>query len=301
MLTPAVESYIEIRRAAGFKLRTPAWLLRDFARFASEQGDAHVRTSTATAWAALASSVRQRDARLKVVIRFARHARAEEAAHEIPPDGVFAAPRLRRLPHIFIAEQVRCILDETSRLGPAGSLRPHVYRTLFGLLVSCGLRISEALALRLDDVTADGLCVRQTKFRKSRLLPMHATTERALEDYLRRRRRVAADAAHVFVSLRGNALAYRTVNDIFLKIVRKLGLRGPPGQPGPRLYDFRHTMAVRALETCPAHDVAQHILALSTYLGHAHIADTYWYLQATPHLMTGIADSCQAYLHGGPS
>lgn len=299
MLMRAVDSYFEVRRAAGFELRVTEYLLRDFARFAAERGETHVRGATAVAWAARAPSVRQRDRRLKEAIRFARHVHAEDGTHEIPPDDVFAAPLVRRLPHIYTPDEVRQILEEASRLGPVGSLRPHTYQTLFGLLASCGLRISEALALRLDDVTVDGLVIRKTKFKKSRLVPMHETTERAVEDYLHRRRSVAGATDHVFVTLKGRPLRYPTLVSVFLALIRKLGLRGGPGESGPRIHDFRHAFSVRVLEDCQRDEVASHMLALCTYLGHAYLADTYWYLQVTPQLTSGIADACQAYLHGG--
>jgi integrase len=301
MLMRAVQSYVDIRHAAGFALHADERMLRDFARYAAEQGDSHVQTATAIDWAARASSVRQRDRRLKCVIRFARHARAEDAAHQLPPDHVFGAPHLRRLPHIFEPEEMRRILEQAGKLAPAGSLRPYTYQTLFGLLVSCGLRISEALTLRVEDVTADGLLIRNTKFRKTRLVPMHATTERAMQDYLRRRRAMAGATTHCFVSTRGAPLSYPTVNRTFLAIVRELGLRTGARQPGPRLHDMRHTLAVRALEDCPREQVANHMLALSTYLGHAKIAHTYWYLHVTPHLMADVADACRAQLDGGAS
>lgn len=301
MLMRAVQSYVDIRRAAGFALRGDERMLHEFARYAAEQGDTHVQTTTAIDWAARASSVRERDRRLKRVIRFARHARAEDAAHQLPPDHVFAAPHLRRLPHIFEPEQMRRILEQAGKLAPADSLRPYTYQTLFGLLASCGLRISEALMLRVEDVTADGLLIRNTKFRKTRLVPMHATTERAMQDYLRRRRAMATATTHCFVSPRGAPLSYPTVNRTFLGIVRELGLRAGARQPGPRLHDMRHTLAVRALENCPREQVANHMLALSTYLGHAKIAHTYWYLHVTPHLMADVADACRAQLDGGAS
>ncbi len=302
MLMRAVQSYVDIRRAAGFALRRDERVLRDFARFAAEQGDTHIRTTTAIDWAARASSLRERDRRLKRVIRFARHARAEDATHQLPPDHVFAAPHLPRLPHIFEPEQMRRILEQAGTLGPAGSLRPYTYQTLFGLLLSCGLRISEALALQIEDITADGLLIRKTKFRKTRLVPMHETTHRAMQDYLRRRQAVADVSTHCFVSRRGAPLTYPTVNRTFLALVRALGLRADaPRQPGPRLHDMRHTLAVRALEACPREQVASHMLALSTYLGHARMAHTYWYLHVTPRLMADVADACRAQLEGGAS
>ena len=299
MLMRAVESYLEVRRAAGYQLAVPEYLLRDFARFAADRCEIHIRTTSAIGWAAQAPSPYQRNRRLHVLINFARHAHAEDDVHEIPPAHVFAAPRQRRRPHIFQRDEIRRILEAAGRWGPRGSLRPHTYRTLFGLLAACGLRISEALALRLPDVTADGFVIRKTKFRKNRLVPMHETTEHAVRNYLRRRCHRAGTTNAVFVSLRGRPLSYTEANRTFLAILRGVGLRGAPGTEGPRLHDMRHTFAVRALENCPHDEVASHMLALSTYLGHAHLADTYWYLQVTPQLVSGIADACQVYLHGG--
>jgi integrase len=249
MLMRAVDSYLEVRRAAGFVLRVPERQLRSFVRFAHERGETHVRAATAVAWAVLVPSMTQRDSRLKAVIRFARHARAEDASHEVPPDHVFAAPRLRRLPHIFPAEQLRQILEEAGRLGPEGSLRPRTYQTLFGLLAACGLRISEALALRFDDVTDDGVIIRETKFRKTRLVPMHTTTEYAMRSYLRCRRKVGGATDHLFISLRGRPLPAPSAVAVFLAILRKLGLRGPPGEPGPHLHDLRHYPDSRVIPT----------------------------------------------------
>jgi integrase len=169
-------------------------------------------------------------------------------------------------------------------LQPAGSIRPLMYSTLFGLLAATGMRISEALAFRLKDVTADGLIIRQTKFQKSRLLPLHDTTRRALDEYLRARARLGTLDDALLILTTGKAPSYNTVAPVFLRLARLVGLRGEPGQPGPRIHDLRHTFAVRSLEQC-RHDretVARHILALSTYLGHAHVTDTYWYLHATP-------------------
>jgi integrase len=162
------------------------------------------------------------------------------------------------------------------------------------------LRISEALALQIDDIRPDGLYIRETKFHKSRLVPLHPTTAKQLDLYLDRRGQVARLETHVFVSLRNKPLRYPTVNETFLSLLRKLGLREEPGQPGPRLHDARHTFASRALEKCPDEPsrITRHMLALSTYLGHAHVTDTYWYLQSTTRLMTEIANDCQAYLEG---
>ncbi|MBE3133361.1 MAG: tyrosine-type recombinase/integrase [Acidobacteria bacterium] len=299
MLMQAVQAYVDVRRAAGFALHHTERMLRDFARCAAAQGETHIRTTTAIAWASRASSRYQRDRRLKQVIRFARHVRAEDATHQLPPDHVFSGPHVSRLPRIFEPEQIRRIVEQAGTLGPADSIRPFTYQTLFGLLASCGLRISEALTLQVEDVTTDGLIIRHTKFRKTRLVPMHETTERAMQDYLRRRRAVAGATTHCFVSMHGKPLCYPTVNRTFRTILCELGLRAGAGASGARLHDLRHTLAVRALEHSPHEHVANHMLALSTYLGHSKVTHTYWYLHVTPHLLAGIADACRAQIEGG--
>lgn len=302
MLMQAIDSYLQLRRAAGFQLRYTEALLREFACFAAERGDVHIKVDTAIAWAGRATSLQERARRLNSLILFARYIRAEDAEHQVPPNGVFAHhPRSRCRPHIFTPAQIAAILAEAKQLPPAGSLRPHTFYTLFGLVAACGLRISEALALQIDDIRPDGLYIGETKFRKSRLVPLHPTTAKQLALYLDRRQQLTRAETHVFVSLRRKPLRYPTVNETFLFLLRKLGLRAGPGQPGPRLHDVRHTFASRALENSPdgPSRITKHMLALSTYLGHAHVTDTYWYLQSTNHLMEDIADDCHAYLEGG--
>jgi integrase len=171
---------------------------------------------------------------------------------------------------------------------------------LFGLLAATGMRISEVLALRLADVTDDGLIVDKTKFKKSRLLPLHPSTRRALDTYLAARLRVATESDALLIGNTGKAVAYPTVVAIFLLLTRSIGLRGAPGTGGPRIHDLRHTFAVRSLEGCHSNAaaVSRHIIGLSTYLGHAHVTDTYWYLQASPLLMTHIADAGEALQQG---
>jgi len=287
----------------GFQFRVPAMLLRAFARRAEALGDRHVRTQTAIRWAAEAPSPGQRAYRLAAVRRFARHAAAEDPCHEIPPARVFGPAPPRRLPHIFAQEEIQRLLAAASALSPTDSLRPLTYVTLFALLTATGLRISEALALRVDDITPCALWIRHTKFKKSRLVPLHDSARRGLDRYLARRKRVAGSESALFVTLRGTPLRYRTVIGTFLTLVRSTGLRRVPGSPGPRIHDLRHTFAVRSLEACACNTgtVAHHMLALSTYLGHAHIEDTYRYLHATPQLLRDITDASEALAQGAAS
>lgn len=301
MLRPSIDAYLALRRAVGYRLKTEEQLLHDFARWASERGDPHVRTQTATAWATAARSTWQRERRLRAVAGFARYARAEDPRHEVPPIGVFGRRHVRPRPHIYSPDELRRLLDAASRLPGLWPLRPQVFTTLFGLLASAGLRISEALALRFGDVTSDGLVIRKTKFGKSRLVPLHPTAVSALNGYLELRRRRSPVSDYILISPKGGRLPHPTVTKTFLQLARQTGLRSGPGTPGPRIHDLRHTFAVRVLEACPpgGSPVGWRMRALSTYLGHGNVADTCWYLHATPQLMRGVADACERFLDGG--
>ena len=295
MLKQSIDRYLELRHAAGLEMKVDRGLLHSFARFATDRSETCVRRQTAIDWAAKAPTPSQRECRLGMVRRFADHARAEDPAHEIVPQKVFVSTKRRRpFPHIFSPEELLQLLDATAHLRPKTSLRPLTYYTLFGLLAATGMRISEAMHLMMDDLTTDGLIVRKTKFRKNRMLPLHETTQAVLKHYLKQRQTVGGNDNHVFISTKGRALTYAMINGTFHFLVKRVDLHLKPGQQ-PRIHNLRHLFAVRALESCTGdYDrVTRHILALSTYLGHAHVTDTYWYLQVTPHLMAGIADACQ--------
>jgi integrase len=298
MLNDAVESYLTIRRAAGFQLHDDARYLSDFARFATARGETHVVAETAIAWAAHAPSEPQRATRLKAVVRFAHFSHAADRRHELPPPDIFAAHRRRPTPYLFRAEEVQALMRHATQLEPVGSLRPHTYRTLIGLLAATGLRISEALGLRFPDVTADGLVIHETKFHKHRLVPVHPTTRAALEQYLAMRTQFAAADDHLFVSLRGRRLHRTAVSHTFVALLTAAGLASPLGRARPRLIDFRHTFASKALLTSPdsRERIGRHTLALMTYLGHAHVSSTFWYLERSPQLLDDIAQTCERFI-----
>jgi len=301
MLMDKVDSYLALRRSAGYALEVPEYHLRNFARFAAQRGETFIRTPTVIEWASQAPSLNQRENRLGTVIRFARHLQAEDQRHDVPPRGVFRHRRTRPTPYIFTPQEISDLVQAASRLGPPDSIRPHTYETLLALLYVTGLRISEALALRLDDVLPDGLLVRETKFKKSRLIPLHETAVVGIQRYLEYRGRIVTEHSHMFISVRGRPLDRSSVCRTFRRLLKTVGLSPGRGGRRPRIHDLRHSFACRALETCPEgrDNAGRHMLALSTYLGHAKIADTYWYLEATPRLMRDIADSCEAFLEGG--
>lgn len=301
MLISNVDHYLAIRRTAGFALKPIEGYLRSFARFATQRGETRVVATTAIDWAKLANAEAQRHYRLQTVIRFARFMAAEDARHQIPPAGIFRGQRQRPIPYIFSDTEIEQLLIAARHLGPLGSLRPHTYSTFFGLLAVTGMRVSEARDLHLKDVTVDGLLIRQTKFQKSRLLPLHATTRAALEQYLSHRQRVAGIDPHLFVTRRHGQLSRTVVKQTFHQVLKAAGIPRELGRSRPRLMDLRHTFAVRALERSPdtRDQIGRHTLALTTYMGHACVASTYWYLERTPQLMVDIAATCEAFVYGG--
>jgi integrase len=301
MLNRDLARYVDQRRSLGFKFRVQEILLRGYVAFAEELGDRYIKSTRVLEWAARAPSPEQRRNRLLTVRRFALAMRAEKARHQVPAADAFGhAVAKRRSPYIYSADEITRLLRAAGALQPEGLFRPSMYATLVGLLAATGMRIAEALTLQIDDVITDGLVVRETKFQKSRLLPLHATARLALDRYLVARQRLAATDRALFVSVAGRPLSYNTVRGVFLQLLDRTNLRGAHSGRDPRIHDLRHTFAVRSLEQC-RHDraaVARHIVALSTYLGHAHVTDTYWYLQATPVLMNQIAEAGEALLTG---
>src|SRR5262249_3907434 len=208
MLIDDIERYIALRQSLGFKLQKPARQLRSFARFAMARGESHIRAATAVAWAATAPTPEARHRWLGYVVRLARFLRAEDPAHEIPPEKLFAIPKSRPVPYIYTPDELTRILDT------AGQLRQQKPNPL-------GLRVSEALNLRLGDMLPGGvLHIRETKFNKSRLVPLHKSVVEALERYLDMRRRFAGSNDHLFLSTKGTALVYTTVNCTFRRVLQ---------------------------------------------------------------------------------
>jgi integrase len=302
MLNDAVDRHIELYRSMGFKYKVQAYMLHSFADFAQGRSEEFIQADSVLQWAASAPSVRQRHDRLFTVRRLACALNAEDRRHQVPPADVFGRVcKSRRTCHIFTQDEINRLLRAASQLTPTDSIRPITYKALLSLIACTGLRVSEALKLDLSDLTEEGLLIRATKFQKNRLVPLHDSARRELQQYVFVRNRIARTTSMVFVSGRGTGLPYPTVNATFLYLARSAGLRGGPGTGGCRIQDLRHTFAVRSLEQCGGDRkaVARHMVALSTYLGHAHVSDTYWYLQATPKLLSDVAQAAEDLYRGG--
>lgn len=299
MLIAAVDHYLSTRRALGFKLVAAGQRLQKFALFATARGEQHLKVATALEWAAQAPTPHARHIRCRDLRRFARFAHAEDPLHQRIVGDPLPHRSRRPLPHIYSADEIARIVVAARSIREKFPMKRQVIATMIGLVAATGLRISEAMHLRLEDVQADGhLRVTMTKFRKSRLVPLHATTREALARYLTTRRRQDGDNPYLFPSPRGRAhVSYGTVLHSFHEAQEIAGIDKRNGR-FPRIHDLRHTFATRSLERCALHgkDVARHQVALTTYLGHANPQDTFWYLQATPSLMQDTASATESLM-----
>jgi integrase len=291
-----VKEYLAYRRGLGFKLESDGQLLLRFAEYADQNGHrGPLTTELVLRWARLPADVSPSylAIRLQAVRGFARYRAIFDSGTEIPPLGLLGARYRRITPHIYTEAEISALLAAARRLPPQTSLRPHTYATLFGLLVCTGLRLSEALNLTRSDVDWHQglLTIRQTKFRKSRFIPLHPSATDMLKDYaqLRDRFHPASVSEAFFVTFRGTPLRRPTVEGVFGQLRNQLSWSASGGRR-PRVHDLRHTFACRRLIRWyeEGADLDHAIAALSTYLGHAHVTNTYWYLTAVPDLL-GLA------------
>ena len=292
-----VEEYLDYRRRLGYQLRIEGQMLLEFARYADRSGHCGpLTTELAVRWARLPAEAAPlyQARRLEVVRCFARYRAVFDPATEIPPKGVLGSAHRRTTPHIYSEAELSALLAAARQLPSSTGLRPHTYATLFGMISCTGLRISEALKLGRGDVEwAHGtLMIRESKFHKSRLVPLDPSGVRAMREYaqLRDRFHQIPQTDVFFVSERGFPLTYSAVRSTFRKFREHLRVSTGPGTRAPRIHDLRHTFACRCLLRWYAEgaDLDHAVIALSTYLGHAKVSDTYWYITGVPELL-GLA------------
>jgi integrase len=297
-LRKAVENYLTMRRSLGFKLRDMGYNLHHFVSFMEQQEASIITAELALRWAQQPQDVQPAHwaARLSFVRSFARYWSATDPRTEIPPMGLLPYRTKRATPYIYSDEEIEKILKAAKNLPPSTGLRPWTYYTLFGLMAVTGMRISEVIHLDRGDVDLDQelLTIRLTKFNKSRLIPLHPITAKKLMMYLNRRDQLypRSTTARFFLSNQGTPLTDCMARWTFVKLSRQIGLRKVGDSFGPRLHDLRHRFAVTTLlhwyQT--GVDVEQRLPVLSTYLGHAHVTDTYWYLSAIPEILALTKD-----------
>jgi integrase len=294
-MTARVENYLHYRRALGYVLRAEGHELRRFARYADEVGHRGPLTvRLALNWARLPSkaSPMYRARRLEIVRCFAKHQFVLDPKTEIPPRNIFGPTHGRKAAYIYSEGQITDLLAAAGRYKRLAGLGPQTYQTLFGLLACTGLRISEALHLTRQDVDLQRgiLIIRQSKFQKSRLVPLHPSVVKALRRYsqLRDRTYWRSSCSAFFLQPHDKPLRCPTVQHIFRRIRRSLGWHAGPSGRAPRIHDLRHTFASRRLlEWYRENANVPHLMiALSTYLGHVKVSNTYWYLTGIPELLS---------------
>jgi integrase len=304
-LRQAVDDYLTIRRALGYKLERHGRLLPQFVDYLDEIGAATVTVEHAATWATQppGAATRWYAERLTVVRGFAIWLAAIDPATEIPPAHLLPSPRQRAVPYLYSDQDLAALLEATETLSTSSGTT--TYRTLLALLAVTGLRIGEALRLdRVDvDVANNLLTINVGKFGKAREIPLHPTTTQALTRYMRECDRLHARASTpaLFISTVGTRLQYCNVQRTFRQLTVRAGLRPRSSSCRPRLHDLRHSFAVRTVLDGYLTDADVHarLPLLATFLGHADPAHTYWYLSAAPELLGLAGQRLEAHLEGG--
>ncbi len=296
-LRQAVQEYLALRRGLGFKLKETGKGLHDFVTFMEKHGASYITQALALAWAQQPINVQPVHwaQRLTFIRGFARYRSATDPHTQIPQQGLLPFHPKRARPYLYSDDEIQRLLRAALNMPycyERSELRPWTYHCLFGLLSVSGLRLGEARNLELQDVDlkAAVLTIRNAKFGKSRLVPLHSSTCKVLADYIARRQRhwrARVVSSCLFVSNWGNRLDSGDIHRTFYALSRQIGLRGVSERHGPRLHDMRHTFATNTLVRWykSDQDPERRLPILSAYLGHVHIADTQWYLSGSPELM----------------
>lgn len=305
-----VEEYLRVRRSLGYKLKIEGGELHRFAQFAEKQKHSGpITVELAVAWAKSSKKDSQlfHARRIETLRGLTKFCALFEQETEIPSPKLLGRAHRRISPYIYTPQEILELIDAAGQIEPQGGLRPETMRHLIGLLSATGLRISEALYLNRTDVDLDHgyLLIRETKFNKSRYVPLHPTAVQAMYEYTDIRERkmpFATNATAFFLNGKGAPFQYRQALYAFQSIRRRLGWEKKGKRP-PRLHDLRHTFACRRLLAWYEQgiDINRAILYLSVYLGHYKVTDTYWYLTGIPSLMAIAAERFEDHFAQGGS
>jgi integrase len=304
-LRQALAGYLAVRRALGYKLARPEKLLGQFITYLEAAGATTITTEHALAWAILpAGDASWHASRMSAVRGFAAYLRTIDPSAEVPPADLIPWRPRRATPYLYSDADITALIAAAARL--RFPLRTATYQTLIGLLAVAGMRVGEAIRLDRPDADLDVgvLTIRQSKFGKSRLIPLHPTTTAALRGYLRLRDRLHPhpSTAALFITPAGTRLMYCNVHSTFQQLARHAGLQPRSSSCRPRIHDLRHSFAVRSLLDAYAsgQDGQARLALLSTYLGHVDPAATYWYLSAAPELLALAGQRLEHHLAGQP-
>ena len=288
-----LEKYLELRHCLGFKLRDATFELRKFVRFAQQAKAPFITTKLALDWATQPTGCQptRYGNRLSMVRGFAEYLSAWDPRTEVPPTGLLPDRYQRKTPYLYSDQQITQLIKAAQQIPSPKGLRAATCSTLLGLLAVTGMRLGEAIGLdRQDADLYQGLLrVRQTKFNKARWVPLHASTQAKLQQYVRLRDNIwpHPPSQSFLLSERGTRLTGWSVRRWFICLSRQIGLRQPTDHCGPRIHDLRHHFVIETLRTWyqTNRDVEAHLPELATYIGHGHVSDTYWYIAATPELL----------------
>jgi integrase/recombinase XerD len=295
-LRQELDRYLSIRRGLGYDLGTTARLLRRFVAFAETQSAEHVNTDLFLNWQATFGQASRQTwaARLGMVRLFAQWLHGLDPAHQVPPRGLIQRRARRSRPYIYRADEIANIVAAAAELPSVYGLRGLTFSTLFGLIATTGLRISEALALDTGDVDLDigVLTIRRGKLGRARLVPIDSSVAQRLRAYADERDRLLGFAPQSFFATeRGSRPDDCSARYNFALVCQRLGLRPPQrlwrhGR-GPRIHDLRHSFAARTIIGWyrAGQDPAREMIKLTTYLGHTKPENTYWYIEAVPELL----------------
>jgi integrase/recombinase XerD len=288
-----LEEYLELRRRLGFKLRGVRYELTKFVRFARQEKALFITTKLALRWASQIEGGHPAysTTRLSMLRRFADYMSSVDPRTEVPPQGLLPHRYFRKNPYFYSDAEINDLIKAARQIPSPKGLRAATYSTLFGLLAVTGMRLGEALGLDRQDVDLDRgvLRIRQAKFNKSRLVPIHSTTREKLQQYqdLRDRILLLPRCSSFLLSEQGTRLTGCIVRHWFIRLSRQIGLREPTDHHGPRIHDMRHRFVIKTLRSWykKNRDVDVHLPELTAYLGHGHVSDTYWYISAIPELL----------------
>jgi integrase/recombinase XerD len=310
ILDTQLVAYLSLREALGFQMQAEKIILPELVAYVKSQPhNTPIRTQMALEWACQVSAHRGPSGaarRLSMARGFLSYLQASVPDTEVPVPGLLPTPR-RPKPFLFSPTQITALLEGAQASRPRGSLRPHTLSCLLGLLASTGLRVGEAIRLQIDQVKLGldppQLHIRETKFHKSRIVPLHPSTAERLYHYQGQRAHLHYDGLSdaFFVSERGQHLDHRALRGWFARLCQRLAIEPTDGGRAPCLSSFRHTFAVTRMQRWYEQglDVQALLPHLSVYLGHVHPQESYWYLTSVPELLGAAANRFQTYAQAG--
>lgn len=290
--------YLQVRRIMGFKLKETERLLNRYFRFLDDNHCVSHTLTSALEWVGSGSTPGVQSKRANALRHFVRWAQAFEPTLELIPKGLAPFTTSRSSPYIYTSAEIAALMDHAARI--ADPFRAATYWTALGLLACTGMRVGEVLDLDRDDIR-DGLVhINESKFGKSRIIPIDPSTATVLENYRILREaefpRPATEA--FFVSLNGTRLIYKNVHRTVHQFVQDAGIEAIAEDQRPRIHDLRHTFATHTIRDAylTGLDPARILPILATYLGHVNIQNTYWYLEAEPGLLNAAASRLPSLL-----